>query len=111
MAAVRAFGRHQMELPVTHAALAHRVVRQRLDRLDRPAQHRDLEAGVMVEMDMQGRHLEIVVAMLRPGEPPADAEALIKTGVARVYTPKDFDLTQIMRDIVAVVDRAWKEAA
>jgi (2R)-ethylmalonyl-CoA mutase len=43
--------------------------------------------------------------------PPADAEALIKTGVARVYTPKDFDLTQIMRDIVAVVDGAWKEAA
>ena len=43
--------------------------------------------------------------------PPADAEALIKTGVARVYTPKDFDLTQIMRDIVVVVDRAWKEAA
>ena len=43
--------------------------------------------------------------------PPADAAALIKTGVARVYTPKDFDLTQIMRDIVAVVDRAWKEAA
>jgi (2R)-ethylmalonyl-CoA mutase len=43
--------------------------------------------------------------------PSADAEALIKTGVARVYTPKDFDLTQIMRDIVVVVDRAWKEAA
>jgi ethylmalonyl-CoA mutase len=43
--------------------------------------------------------------------PPADAEALIKTGVARVYTPKDFDLTQIMRDIVGVVDAAWKEAA
>ncbi len=43
--------------------------------------------------------------------PPADAEALIKTGVARVYTPKDFDLTQIMRDIVSVVDRCWKEAA
>ncbi len=43
--------------------------------------------------------------------PPADAEALIKTGVARVYTPKDFDLTQIMRDVVVVVDRAWKEAA
>ena len=43
--------------------------------------------------------------------PPADAEALIKAGVARVYTPKDFDLTQIMRDIVTVVDAAWKEAA
>jgi (2R)-ethylmalonyl-CoA mutase len=43
--------------------------------------------------------------------PPADAEALIAAGVARVYTPKDFDLTQIMRDIVSVVDGAWKEAA
>lgn len=43
--------------------------------------------------------------------PPGDADALIEAGVARVYTPKDFDLTQIMRDITAVVDRAWKEAA
>jgi (2R)-ethylmalonyl-CoA mutase len=43
--------------------------------------------------------------------PPADAEALIAAGVSRIYTPKDFDLTQIMRDVVAVVDDAWKEAA
>ncbi len=43
--------------------------------------------------------------------PPEDAEALLKAGVARVYTPKDFDITAIMRDIVAVVDGAWKEAA
>ncbi|MGQ3302478.1 methylmalonyl-CoA mutase family protein [Reyranella sp.] len=43
--------------------------------------------------------------------PPADAEALIAAGVSRVYTPKDFDLTQIMRDVVGVVDKAWKEAA
>jgi (2R)-ethylmalonyl-CoA mutase len=43
--------------------------------------------------------------------PPADAELLTRAGVARVYTPKDFDLTQIMRDIVTVVDSAWKEAA
>ncbi|WP_370692555.1 methylmalonyl-CoA mutase family protein [Reyranella sp.] len=43
--------------------------------------------------------------------PPADAATLIAAGVARVYTPKDFDLTQIMRDVVAVVDNAWKEAA
>jgi (2R)-ethylmalonyl-CoA mutase len=43
--------------------------------------------------------------------PPADAELLLTAGVARVYTPKDFDLTQIMRDVVTVVDAAWKEAA
>ena len=40
-----------------------------------------------------------------------DAAALIEGGVARVYTPKDFDLTQVMRDITAVVDSTWKEAA
>ena len=65
MAAAGALGRNDVQLAVAHAALAHRVVRQRLNRLDRPAQHRDLEAGVMVEMDVQGRHLEIVVAVLR----------------------------------------------
>jgi (2R)-ethylmalonyl-CoA mutase len=43
--------------------------------------------------------------------PPNDAELLLKAGVARVYTPKDFDLTQIMRDITAVVDGAFKQAA
>jgi (2R)-ethylmalonyl-CoA mutase len=43
--------------------------------------------------------------------PSGDAELLMKSGVARVYTPKDFDLTQIMRDIVNVVDGAWKQAA
>src|SRR5688500_17834357 len=31
--------------------------------------------------------------------PPEDAEALTRAGVARVYTPKDFDITAIMRDI------------
>jgi len=43
--------------------------------------------------------------------PPSDAQLLLKAGVARVYTPKDFDLTEIMRDVVAIVDTAWKEAA
>jgi ethylmalonyl-CoA mutase len=35
--------------------------------------------------------------------PEADVEPLKAAGVAAVYTPKDFDLTQIMRDIVALV--------
>jgi (2R)-ethylmalonyl-CoA mutase len=43
--------------------------------------------------------------------PPDDEAALIAAGVARVYTPKDFDLTQIMRDIVGVVDKANQAAA
>jgi (2R)-ethylmalonyl-CoA mutase len=38
--------------------------------------------------------------------PPEDEAALKAAGVARVYTPKDFDLTQIMREIVEVVEGA-----
>jgi (2R)-ethylmalonyl-CoA mutase len=38
---------------------------------------------------------------------PAEDEAQLKAaGVARVYTPKDFDLTRIMGDIVDVVDKS-----
>jgi (2R)-ethylmalonyl-CoA mutase len=43
---------------------------------------------------------------------PAEDEAQLKAaGVARVYTPKDFDLTQIMREIVEVVDGRNKSPA
>jgi (2R)-ethylmalonyl-CoA mutase len=35
--------------------------------------------------------------------PPPDAEALREAGVARVYTPKDFDINRIMGDIVELV--------
>ncbi len=37
--------------------------------------------------------------------PPEDAQALLEAGCARIYTPKDYDLTAIMADIVALVDR------
>jgi len=43
--------------------------------------------------------------------PPEDAETLMKAGVARVYTPKDFDLNEIMGDIAALVEAADREAA
>ena len=36
--------------------------------------------------------------------PPADAAELERLGVAAVFTPKDFQLTAIMRRIVALVD-------
>ena len=35
--------------------------------------------------------------------PPADAEVLRQRGVARVFTPKDYELTGIMNEIVDVV--------
>ena len=35
--------------------------------------------------------------------PPADEAALLDAGVARVYTPKDFEVSRIMGDIVDLV--------
>ena len=71
--------------------------------------HVSLVADVMAGMRKAGiADVPVVVGGIIP---PADAELLTRAGVARVYTPKDFDLTQIMRDITAVVDGAWKQAA
>jgi (2R)-ethylmalonyl-CoA mutase len=38
--------------------------------------------------------------------PEADAAELRRAGVRRVYTPKDFDLTRLMDEIVDVVEEA-----
>jgi (2R)-ethylmalonyl-CoA mutase len=43
--------------------------------------------------------------------PPEDAESLKAAGVAAVYTPKDYDLTGILADIVEIVDKGSREAA
>ena len=36
--------------------------------------------------------------------PEQDVAPLREAGVAAVYTPKDFDITRIMRDILALLD-------
>ena len=43
--------------------------------------------------------------------PPADADTLRSAGVARVYTPKDFDLNVIIDDIIGVIEETVPEAA
>ena len=43
--------------------------------------------------------------------PPEDQQALQDAGIAAVYTPKDYDLTAILADVVEIVDRASREAA
>ena len=45
-----------------------------------------------------------------PFGPDDDAELLRQAGVSRVYTPKDFDLTRIMSDIVEVVEESASAA-
>ncbi|MEM6665381.1 MAG: protein meaA [Pseudomonadota bacterium] len=43
--------------------------------------------------------------------PPEDAETLKAAGVAGVYTPKDFQITDIMADIVRIVETSAAKAA
>ncbi len=52
-------------------------------------------------------HVPVLVGGIIPDE---DAARLLGMGVARVYTPKDFELNRIMMDIVAIADPGEKAA-
>ncbi|HUR84605.1 MAG TPA: protein meaA [Solirubrobacteraceae bacterium] len=62
--------------------------------------HRELIPTVMAGLEEAGVQAPVVVGGIIP---EADVGPLKESGVAAVYTPKDFDLTRIMRDIVALV--------
>jgi (2R)-ethylmalonyl-CoA mutase len=62
--------------------------------------HVELIPTVLRELREAGAAVPVVVGGIIPR---ADAQALLEQGVARVYTPKDFELTRIMGDIVDVV--------
>ena len=71
--------------------------------------HNALVAEVLARMAALGiGDVPVVVGGIIP---PADAESLTQAGVARIYTPKDFELTQIIADIVALAEGGAKEAA
>jgi (2R)-ethylmalonyl-CoA mutase len=63
--------------------------------------HRELIPAVLEALSAAGvGDVPVVVGGIIP---ESDAEALREAGVAAVYTPKDWDLNQMMRDIVALV--------
>ncbi len=64
--------------------------------------HLPLVQEVMTGMRNAGLgHVPVIVGGIIPDD---DARRLLEMGVARVYTPKDFELNTIMRDIVALAD-------
>ncbi|QSR20940.1 protein meaA [Hyphomonas sp. KY3] len=86
------------------------------------AQAKEANAHVVGLSILSGSHLDLVretIAELRAvglGDvpvviggiiPPEDARALRQMGIARVYTPKDFKITEIMGDVVGIVEKAW----
>ncbi|WP_438956506.1 methylmalonyl-CoA mutase family protein [Cognatiyoonia sp.] len=64
--------------------------------------HIPLIANFMDQMRAAGLvHIPVIAGGIIPDE---DAEKLRAMGVAKVYTPKDFELNKIMGDIVTLVD-------
>jgi (2R)-ethylmalonyl-CoA mutase len=62
--------------------------------------HRELIPAVLRALHEAGVAAPVVVGGIIPEQ---DVAALRSAGVAAVYTPKDFDITRIMRDIVQLV--------
>jgi len=62
--------------------------------------HRELIPSVLAELRDAGADVPVVVGGIIPR---ADEEAMLESGVARVYTPKDFEVSKIMGDIVELV--------
>jgi (2R)-ethylmalonyl-CoA mutase len=62
--------------------------------------HRELIPSVVAALKERGVDVPVVVGGIIP---EADVEPLKVAGVAAVYTPKDFDITKIMSDVVALV--------
>ncbi len=70
--------------------------------------HMPLIEELMERMRAAGLdHVPVVVGGIIPDE---DAKKLLGFGVARVYTPKDFELNRIMMDIVTLATPAEKAA-
>jgi len=62
--------------------------------------HRELVPQVVNLLRESGSQVPVVVGGIIP---PDDARVLTEAGVARVYTPKDFDLNRIMGEIAELV--------
>ncbi len=70
--------------------------------------HAELIPAVLRELEEAGVDVPVVVGGIIP---PADEQALKEAGVARVYTPKDFEVSRIMGDIVELVAERHATAA
>jgi ethylmalonyl-CoA mutase len=70
--------------------------------------HRELIPAVIAKLREAGVRAPVVVGGIIPEQ---DVQALRDAGVAAVYTPKDFDITRIMREIVALVDSSAQRDA
>ena len=64
--------------------------------------HLELVPEVVDQLHAAGVDVPVVVGGIIP---PEDAEILLGKGVARVYTPKDFEIGQMMDDLLGLVEQ------
>ncbi len=70
--------------------------------------HRELIPAVIDALRDAGVEAPVIVGGIIPEQ---DVPLLREAGVAAVYTPKDFDINRIMREIVALVSAGAREPA
>ncbi len=70
--------------------------------------HVKLAEDVLAELRQRGIDAPVVAGGIIP---PEDEARLKAAGVAAVYTPKDFDLTEVMRGVVAVAAATVRDDA
>ena len=70
--------------------------------------HVALAEAVLAELRQRGLDVPVVAGGIIP---PEDAARLKAAGIAAVYTPKDFELTGIMRGVVGIAAAAAGEKA
>jgi (2R)-ethylmalonyl-CoA mutase len=70
--------------------------------------HAELVPEVLSRLADAGAEVPVVVGGIIP---PADERRLREAGVARVYTPKDFDVNRIMGEIVELVAESSRAGA
>ena len=62
--------------------------------------HMELVPQIVRGLREAGNDVPVVVGGIIPD---ADHQPLLDQGVARIYTPKDYDIAQIMRDMVVII--------
>ena len=70
--------------------------------------HIPLVTQTLAKMQAAGLgHIPVIAGGIIPDD---DAQTLLSLGVARIYTPKDFEMNKIMSDIVTLVDPQFAKA-
>lgn len=70
--------------------------------------HMELVPLIVQQLREAGSDVPVVAGGIIP---EADHKPLLDAGVARIYTPKDFDITQIMNDMVDLIAKSSGVAA